>query len=121
MTYLAVPILCETAEGTLAGVKRAVALGAEMIELRLDYLVEPSAEAVRAVVAGARECGRAVIATCRWREEGGRFEGSEQERRGMLEAATKAGAPGRIRNIHCRQKLTATSSGSGRTNPVWAI
>jgi len=92
MTYLAVPILCERPTQTQKAVRRAVELGAEMIELRLDYLIEPGVEAVEAIVKAARGCQKPVIATCRWHGEGGQFKGSEQERGKLLAGAIEAGA-----------------------------
>jgi 3-dehydroquinate dehydratase/shikimate dehydrogenase len=59
---------------------------ADMVELRLDYLDTPDPAAALQ--------GRRVpaIVTCRAAWEGGRFRGSEEERRRILEAALSLGA-----------------------------
>lgn len=57
-----------------------------LVELRLDGVDHPD-------VAGALEGRRGpVLVTCRPVSEGGRFEGSEEERLRLLEAALEAGA-----------------------------
>jgi 3-dehydroquinate dehydratase/shikimate dehydrogenase len=60
--------------------------GADMVELRLDYLDTPDPVAA---LEGRR---LPAIVTCRAAWEGGRFRGSEEERRRILEAALAAGA-----------------------------
>jgi 3-dehydroquinate dehydratase/shikimate dehydrogenase len=59
---------------------------ADLVELRLDHLERPDAEAA---LAGRR---RPVIATCRASWEGGRFQGSEEERLAILARALELGA-----------------------------
>lgn len=60
--------------------------GADLIELRLDTVRDPS-------VAGALEGRRGpVILTCRAAWEGGHFQGSEEERRRILREALERGA-----------------------------
>ena len=83
------PLLCATVTGATTAELRANrdrVAGADLIELRLDYVDRPD-------VAGAL-AGRAtpVIVTCRPAWEGGRFTGSERERLGLLAAALEAGA-----------------------------
>lgn len=57
------------------------------VELRLDAMTErPAFAALRAAFAG-----RTLIATVRSKEEGGRFEGSEEEQKILLEGALAAG------------------------------
>jgi 3-dehydroquinate dehydratase/shikimate dehydrogenase len=59
---------------------------ADLIELRLDTVSDPD-------VAGALEGRRTpVVVTCRAKWEGGGFEGSESERRTILERALQLGA-----------------------------
>src|SRR5262249_13933688 len=59
---------------------------ADLIELRLDKMEHPE-------VAGALEGRRRpVIVTCRARWEGGGFQGSEEERLRILQAALEGGA-----------------------------
>jgi 3-dehydroquinate dehydratase/shikimate dehydrogenase len=58
----------------------------DLVEMRLDTVRDPSAAAA---LAGRR---KPVIITCRPKSDGGRFEGSEEERRGILAEALSLGA-----------------------------
>lgn len=60
--------------------------GADMVELRLDYVEDPD---VSAALAGRK---LPVVVTCRPTWEGGRFKGSEEERRRLLQQALELGA-----------------------------
>ena len=62
------------------------AVGADLVELRLDQVQDPDAAAA---LAGRRT---PVVVTCRPAWEGGGFRGSEEERRGLLERALELGA-----------------------------
>jgi 3-dehydroquinate dehydratase/shikimate dehydrogenase len=66
--------------------RRDQAVDADLVELRLDTVGDPSAEGA---LAGRR---RPVIVTCRPTWEGGRFTGSEEERRRLLAEAQRLGA-----------------------------
>ena len=57
---------------------------ADMVELRLDTVKDPSAAAA---LAGRK---KPVIITCRPKSEGGHFSGSEEERRSILSEALRA-------------------------------
>ena len=59
---------------------------ADLIELRLDTVRDPSAAAA---LAGRR---KPVIVTCRSKAHGGHFQGSEEERRAILSEALALGA-----------------------------
>lgn len=59
----------------------AIKLGADLVELRLDYLRSFSAEKLRGVVEGIE--GRCIL-TLRSAREGGHFRGSELKRRQLL-------------------------------------
>lgn len=76
-----------TAE-TTAGLRAArdAAAGADLVELRLDGVRDLDVEGA---LAGR---SHAVIVTCRPVREGGRFGGSEEERRRILERAFELGA-----------------------------
>jgi 3-dehydroquinate dehydratase / shikimate dehydrogenase len=65
--------------------QRDLATDADMVELRLDSVDDPD---VPAALAGRT---RPVILTCRARWEGGGFDGSEEERRRILEQALDLG------------------------------
>jgi 3-dehydroquinate dehydratase/shikimate dehydrogenase len=59
---------------------------ADLVELRLDMVADPDP------VAAIADRRLPVIVTCRPRWEGGRFDGSEEERRRLLHRAQLAGA-----------------------------
>ena len=65
---------------------RASRRDADMFEFRLDLCPDP------ALIRSIRSARKPVIATCRPVREGGRFEGSEEERFEKLGAAQRAGA-----------------------------
>jgi 3-dehydroquinate dehydratase / shikimate dehydrogenase len=65
---------------------RDAATGADLVELRLDYVDRPD---VAAALEGRRT---PVVLTCRARWEGGLFEGSEEERHRILQTALDLGA-----------------------------
>ena len=66
--------------------RRDQAVDADLVELRLDSVSDPSAAAA---LAGRR---KPVIVTCRPQSEGGLFRGSEEERRRILAEALALGA-----------------------------
>jgi 3-dehydroquinate dehydratase / shikimate dehydrogenase len=74
----------QTTEDLLRG--RDAAAAADMVELRLDFADQPD---VARVLEGRP---KPVIATCRASWEGGRFSGTEDERRRILELALAHGA-----------------------------
>jgi 3-dehydroquinate dehydratase/shikimate dehydrogenase len=84
------PRICATvAAADLNGLRQArdaVAPIADLVELRLDYLVQPD---VHGAMAGRT---RPVVATCRPAWEGGAFGRSEEERLAVLESAIALGA-----------------------------
>src|SRR6185436_21074401 len=83
------PSLCVTVTAaTTAELRRLrdAVEDADLIELRLDSVSDPN---VPGALAGRR---KPVIVTCRPKWEGGRFEGSEEERRRILEEALSHGA-----------------------------
>ena len=83
------PQLCVTVTGpTMEDLRRSrdAATNADLVELRLDLVERPD-------VAGALHGRRTpVVVTCRASWEGGRFTGSEDERRRILESAIALGA-----------------------------
>jgi len=66
--------------------RRDQVIDADMVELRLDTVKDPSAAAA---LAGRK---KPVIITCRPKSEGGYFTGSEEERRSILTEAFALGA-----------------------------
>ena len=83
------PLLCVTVTGeTTADLrrKRDAVADADLVELRLDTVSDPS---VAGALAGRR---RPVIVTCRPEWEGGSFRGSEEDRKHILNEALSLGA-----------------------------
>lgn len=86
---MATSLLCETVTGRSTAdliTARDAAAAGDMLEVRLDGVADLD---VAAVVRGARV---PVLATCRPSWEGGRFEGSEEDRAAILERALALGA-----------------------------
>ena len=86
---LQMALLCETVTGDtmrdLLAARDAATVG-DMVELRLDGVRDVN-------VAGALRGRRTpAVVTCRAGWEGGRFDGSEEERRAILRQAVQAGA-----------------------------
>jgi len=92
MTYLTVAIQVTDLDSTTAACRAAKAAGAEMIELRLDYLETPKPALVQEIIKNSKQSQLPLIATCRPRWDGGYFKGSEQERQTLLLSALRAGA-----------------------------
>ena len=83
------PLLCVTVTAATTAelrLKRDAVPDADLIELRLDTVSDPS---VAGALAGRR---RPVIVTCRPAWEGGEFKGSEEERKQILADALSLGA-----------------------------
>lgn len=95
MTYLAVPIAAENLEQAEQQVKAAVAAGAEMLELRTDYLKELNVSLVGQLIGQVkRDAGGKIllIVTCRDPQQGGANAYAQRLRVDVLSAAMKAGA-----------------------------
>lgn len=92
MTYLAVSIAAD--DVTLAGVQieAAKAAGAEMIELRTDYLAGLDGDKVDTVLEAAKATGLPIIVTCRDSSEGGANDYPQGLRVDMLVRSVRAGA-----------------------------
>jgi len=81
--------LCATVTGTTTQELRAArdqVVGADLIELRLDYVHRPD------VIGALADRSSPVVITCRPTWEGGQFDGSEEERRAFLTQALDLGA-----------------------------
>ncbi|MHC4722220.1 MAG: type I 3-dehydroquinate dehydratase, partial [Planctomycetota bacterium] len=68
MTYLAVPIAAKNLDQAAQQIKEARVAGAEMLELRTDYLENLSVSAVEKLIADAKDTDRKpmpIIVTCR--------------------------------------------------------
>ncbi len=94
MTYLAVPIAAKNSDQAKQQIKTAKAAGAEMLELRTDYLENLSADLVKNLIAEAKTAAPRplpIIVTCRDARQGGAIDYPGQLRINMLAEALKAG------------------------------
>jgi 3-dehydroquinate dehydratase/shikimate dehydrogenase len=95
MTYLAVPISAQSMDRAGRQIVDAVSAGAEMLELRTDYLDPLDKDSVTALIAAAKgsiPASMPVIVTCRDPGEGGVGNHPEALRIEILLAAVEAGA-----------------------------
>ena len=94
MTYLAVPIAAQNLERARQQIKAALAAGAEMLELRTDYLENLSVDLVKNLIAGIKSLDGGqlpVIVTCRDEQQGGAIGYPPRLRVDVLAGALKAG------------------------------
>jgi len=94
MTSLAVPIAADNFEEAVRQVKAANAAGAEIIELRIDYLENLSVEMLKGLIAEVKSKGPVLplIVTCRDVNQGGARPYPEHLRIELLTAALGCGA-----------------------------
>ena len=99
MTYLAVPIAARNLDQARQQIKAAQAAGAEMLELRTDYLECLCVPLAQKIVAEAKTVtssglrgGLPVIVTCRDKRQGGAIGYPQRLRVDVLTGALKAGA-----------------------------
>ncbi|MBA7713340.1 3-dehydroquinate dehydratase [subsurface metagenome] len=95
MTYLAVPIAAPNLERARRQIEAAIAVGAEMLELRTDYLENLSVDLVKDLIAEAKGTGRKslpLVVTCRDKKQGGAIDYPQQLRVDILTSAVKASA-----------------------------
>jgi len=83
---ICVPILEKKSESVLESAKKAVDLGADILEFRIDVLEDPDPDEIQNIIA---EINHPLIATNRVKSEGGFFNGSEEERFLILIKAAK--------------------------------
>lgn len=95
MTYVAVPISAQSMDLAIRQMREAVSAGAEMLELRTDYLDRLDRDSVVALIAevkGTIPASIPVIVTCRDPREGGAGNHPQSLRIEILLAAIEAGA-----------------------------
>lgn len=94
-TKLAVPIAAKDLDTAKGQVKKALAAGAEMLELRTDYIENLSVEMVKNLIAYVKNAGdkqMPIIVTCRDKRQGGVMDYPQQLRIDVLTSALNAGA-----------------------------
>ncbi|MGA1979270.1 MAG: shikimate dehydrogenase [Sedimentisphaerales bacterium] len=94
MTYLAVPIAAKDLDQAKQQIKTAEAAGAEMLELRTDYLENLGTGLVKNLIAEAKAAAPAtlpIIVTCRDVRQGGAIDYPEHLRVDILVEALKTG------------------------------
>ena len=95
MAYLTVPIAAASLDVAKRQIKAARAGGAEMLELRADYLENLTAGLVKKIIGEAKSDTASpmpVIVTCRDKRQGGSLEYPDQLRIEVLTEALAAGA-----------------------------
>jgi len=95
MTRLTVPISAQSPDQALKQIKAAKTAGAEMLELRADYLEGLSADLVKKIIGSVKKTKSKplpIIVTCRDKQQGGAIDYPVQLRTEVLVAALKAGA-----------------------------
>ncbi len=93
-TKLAVPISAKGVGGAKRQIEFAISAGAEVIELRVDYLEKLTAESVGELVGDVKSFRRdmPVIVTCRDKRQGGEGNYAEELRVNALIEGLRAGA-----------------------------
>jgi len=94
-TKLTVPIAAKNLDQARRQFKTAISAGAEMLELRTDYLENLTVEMVKNLVTYAKSAVHKelpIIVTCRDKQQGGVIEYPQKLRVSVLISALKAGA-----------------------------
>ncbi|MHC4911429.1 MAG: shikimate dehydrogenase [Planctomycetota bacterium] len=127
MTYLAVPIAAKNLDQAAHQMKAARAVGAEMLELRTDYLENLSVSAVEKLIADAKDTDRKpmpIIVTCRDARQGGVIDYPQRLRVDVLTAALRAGAEfidfeyENFLHTDCQEKIQLAISESPRARLI---
>jgi 3-dehydroquinate dehydratase type I len=91
MSYVCVTIMEETVSDLLVAAEKSKSLGANLLELRMDYLKEPLSDVDFGHLTELKDELRIpVIFTLRPSWEGGKFDDTEEKRVGFLEQAIRA-------------------------------
>jgi 3-dehydroquinate dehydratase-1 len=85
-TRVCVPILEKKYESVIKAAENSVNAGADLLELRIDFMDNPSSVDIKSII---MEIDFPLIATNRKNDEGGFFKGSESERTKILLEAAK--------------------------------
>lgn len=124
MTYLAVPIAAKDIDSARVQIERARAGGAQMLELRTDYLEGLTSERAHALIAMAKQAGLPLIVTCRDKAEGGANYYPQEVRTDVLVTAVSAGAEyidcefENFKDLAVQEKLSLTLAGTMHTRLI---
>jgi len=94
-TKLAVPIAARNIDQAETQIESARAAGADILELRTDYLENLNVDLLKKLIAGIKNAGDKklpIIVTCRDKQQGGAIDYPQKLRVNVLAAALKAGA-----------------------------
>jgi len=80
-TLICTPIIDEDGEKVVQSALKAISMGADLIEIRIDSLLDPDEDNVQDLL---QKINHPLVVTNRMKEEGGYFEGSERERTKIL-------------------------------------
>lgn len=92
MTLLAVPIAQTRVENALVAIESASRQGADILELRMDYLEGLSSEHLGRLIVAGKRVGKLILVTCRDRTEGGYRPIEQAVRTEILTSALRQGA-----------------------------
>jgi 3-dehydroquinate dehydratase/shikimate dehydrogenase len=127
MTYLAVPISASNLDGARQQIKAARTAGAEILELRTDYLENLTVDLVKKLIAEAKNAtGQSVpiIVTCRDQKQGGARAYPQQLRIGILAEAARSGCDfidceyDNFRSAEVQNKIKAVLAESSKTRLI---
>ncbi len=80
-TKIAIPIAQKDKDSVIIVARDCIRKGADILEFRIDAMENPNKDTIVEIV---KELDFPLIATCRIKEEGGSFEGSERDRVNLL-------------------------------------
>lgn len=87
MTEICIPIVAENVEGAISDIAEA-GKHAGLIEIRLDFIKDLTKEKIKTLLNGKN---KKVIITCRNKKDGGKFNGTNEEKMELLNASIEAG------------------------------
>jgi 3-dehydroquinate dehydratase/shikimate dehydrogenase len=92
MTYLTVPIVGQTLTQCQEQLREAGKAGAQMLELRTDYLSDLCPEMVGTLIPSVHGISLPVLVTCRDKQQGGQGDWDQNKRTQILVSAIQSGA-----------------------------
>ncbi|MHC4441842.1 MAG: shikimate dehydrogenase [Planctomycetota bacterium] len=92
MSRLCVSLTANSCGQMADEIEAAAGAGADMVELRLDYLGGWGGDSLGELMLKAQQFDGEVIATCRLSDEGGHYSGDEGRRMDLFELAGRGGA-----------------------------